>query len=67
MSNPDSSSTWRGLVGALLAGSGVHWLITPIDHPLASAWRYGAVWLQVIAGLALLWSARPRRRARASA
>jgi hypothetical protein len=54
------------VVGLWLVGSGGHWLITPIDHPGATAGRVIAVWVQIGLGALLLfvgsrWHQRERR------
>ena len=54
------------VVGFWLVGSGGHWLITPIDHPTATAGRVIAVWGQIGLGVLLLfmghrWHQRERR------
>jgi peptidoglycan biosynthesis protein MviN/MurJ (putative lipid II flippase) len=54
------------VVGFWLVGSGGHWLITPIDHPGATAARVIAVWVQSGLGVLLLvmgnrWHQRERR------
>ena len=54
------------VVGFWLVGSGGHWLITPIDHPTATAGRVIAVWVQIGLGALLLfmgnrWHQRERR------
>ncbi len=54
------------VVGFWLVGSGGHWLITPIDHPGATAGRVIAVWAQIGLGALLLfmgnrWHQRERR------
>jgi hypothetical protein len=46
-----------GLAGALLAGLGGHWLITPTAHPGAPLWHLVGVWAQVLLGLGLIASA----------
>lgn len=54
-----------GLVGALLAGLGVHWLITPNDHPGASDVQTISVWIQIVVGVSLIgyaWRAERRKR-----
>ena len=52
----------RSLMGALLVGTGGHWLITPLAHPAAPGWQVGAVWVQIALGIWLLTSAARRRR-----
>jgi hypothetical protein len=47
-----------GLAGALLAGLGGHWLITPAAHPGAPLWHLVGVWGQVLLGMGLFASAR---------
>ena len=60
----ESAKRWQiffGIFGGWLAGSGLHWLITPINHPDASTMRVLAVWGQVAFGVVVVianWRAR---------
>ena len=45
---------WEGVTTGLLlslALNAIRWLMTPIQHPDASSFRYAAVALQLLAGL----------------
>jgi hypothetical protein len=57
-------SVAQGLVVVALAlagGQAVHWLLTPLDHPDASAARTVGVWIQAIAGFGgAVWAATRR-------
>jgi len=56
------SAAWV-LLGAVLAGNAGHWFITPIRHAGAPSWKYAAIGIQLVVGIALgLYGAGVQRR-----
>lgn len=53
------------IIGAGLAGTAMHWLITPMSHPDVSSLRTGLVWGQVLLGIGLMAFSRPRLKSEA--
>lgn len=49
--NSVAVATFWAMGGALIAGIGGHWLITPAAHPNASTWQTMLVWGQVGVGV----------------
>lgn len=47
-------------IGALLAGTAMRWLITPMSHPEAASLRTAMVWGQAAVGVGLMALSRPR-------
>ena len=58
MSLKEKQEVWGGaVIGALVGGQAVHWLLTPIDHPNASGLRTVLVVLQAAIGFGLwIWA-----------
>ena len=64
MTNTESQRLIGALLLALVGAQAVHWFITPIRHPDASALRTGLVAVQALVGLGgAAWLLRTRHRA----
>lgn len=61
--NAIAVATCWAMGGALLAGTGGHWLITPAAHPDASTWQTVMVWGQIGLGVWLIATAGRRSTA----
>jgi hypothetical protein len=54
------------LAWALVAGLGMHWLITPAAHPAATTAQYVWAWIQFVGGIVLMVRIQRRQRTAAS-
>lgn len=52
------------VIGAVLAGTAIRWLVTPILHPDASELRTAMVGVQALAGIGLMMLSRRQLRVR---
>jgi hypothetical protein len=63
MSNQRQYNPFLAALLLFVAAKAGHWLITPINHPGASSARVAAVWVQLLAGIALaIWVWRRREK-----
>lgn len=54
MSRSATADELSALACALMAGWAMHWLITPIAHPAATAAQYTWAWTQFVGGIVLM-------------
>jgi hypothetical protein len=67
MSRPSRSTSIELVLGLMFAAVSLSWLITPMRHPGAPAWKTASVVVELVVGIGLIVYAGVRhRRERAS-